>query len=437
MPHLQQLKWDFRDNFKEATLDLAGNKAYYVYDASGNRVRKIVKKGSIIEDRIYIGNYEIYRKTTSGTLNVERETLNIMDDKQKIAQIDSEAPFGGLGAVIRYQLSDHLGSASVELDQNADIISYEEYYPFGSTSYRNGRTENEVKQKRYKYVMEELDNETGLYYYGMRYYCAWICRFVSVDPLQHDYPDLTPFQYASNRPISGIDLDGLEFIFFFDDMNKKENAIEHKEYVTNLINVLFEGQFEASWEETRSGAYILGMQEIGEGSYENLSEGAQILYDKITDEENDFTIIKTIKDNQNIVIGSWKSQTIDIGDLQAIGSKTEGVKGASAEGFLAHEMSEQYRKTQMGIPLMKAWSEENEYSMDEYNLAHKEAGVVAEDFANNNMRMDEHGSRKMNIIKLFYKEKDNSIIEVNLDIQDEVMKVNRISYPEGSKAWDK
>ena len=140
MPHLQQLKWDYKDIFKEVTLDLAGNKAYYVYDASGNRVRKIVKKGSIIEDRIYIGNYEIYRKTTSGTLNVERETLHISNDKQRIATID--------GNLVRYQLSDHLGSASVELDENADIISYEEYYPFGSTSYRNGRNEVDVSLKR-------------------------------------------------------------------------------------------------------------------------------------------------------------------------------------------------------------------------------------------------------------------------------------------------
>jgi len=60
--------------------------------------------------------------------------------------------------------------------------------------------------------MKELDNETGLYYYGMRYYVAWICRFISVDPLQHKYPELTPFQYASDNPITMIDLDGLEGI---------------------------------------------------------------------------------------------------------------------------------------------------------------------------------------------------------------------------------
>ena len=44
----------------------------------------------------------------------------------------------------------------------------------------------------------------------MRYYASWLCRFVSVDPLQHKYPYYTPFQYAGNKPITFIDLDGAE-----------------------------------------------------------------------------------------------------------------------------------------------------------------------------------------------------------------------------------
>ena len=111
---------------------------------------------------------------------------------------------------IRYQLTNHLGSASLELNETGEIISYEEYHPFGTTSYRSGRSEVVVSLKRYKYVFKELDNETGLYYYGMRYYASWIARFISVDPLQFEYPIYTPFQYAGNKPISYIDLDGAE-----------------------------------------------------------------------------------------------------------------------------------------------------------------------------------------------------------------------------------
>ena len=206
MHHLQLMQYDYQDNLKEVDLDLAGNKAYYVYDANGERVRKVVIKSGIVENRFYIGDYELYTKT--GTGYAERTTLHINDDKQKVALIDFDEV--NSTKTVRYQLTNHLGSASVELNETGEIISYEEYRPFGTTSYRSGRSEVEVSLKRYKYVFKELDNETGLYYYGMRYYASWIARFISVDPLQFEYPIYTPFQYAGNKPISYIDLDGAE-----------------------------------------------------------------------------------------------------------------------------------------------------------------------------------------------------------------------------------
>ncbi len=115
-----------------------------------------------------------------------------------------------LNQTIRYQYDNHLDSACLELDENAAIISYEEYHPFGTTSYRSGRSNTEVSLKRYKYVGKERDEETGLYYYGARYYAAWLCRFVSVDPLQFEYPQLTPYNYAGNKPITHIDIDGMQ-----------------------------------------------------------------------------------------------------------------------------------------------------------------------------------------------------------------------------------
>jgi len=146
-------------------------------------------------------------------LDTERTTLHVMDDTKTVALVETLTFDNGNTpneVTIRYQYDNHLGSACLELDQNAEIISYEEYHPFGTTSYRSGRTETEVSLKRYKYVGKERDEETGLYYYGARYYAAWLCRFVSVDTLQHDYPHYTPYQYAGNKPISYIDLDGLE-----------------------------------------------------------------------------------------------------------------------------------------------------------------------------------------------------------------------------------
>ncbi|MBT3209769.1 MAG: hypothetical protein HN704_12715 [Bacteroidetes bacterium] len=215
MPHLPDLVWDYKDELKEVTLDASNNKAYYVYDAGGERVRKVVDKGSVVEERLYVGGFEVYRKTVSGTLDYERETLKITEGRNTIAQLETKTVENGNNISSpttnqRYQYSNHLGSACLELDENAAIISYEEYHPFGTTSYRSGSSATEVSLKRYKYVGKERDEETGLYYYGARYYSAWLCRFVSVDPLQFEYPHYTPYQYAGNKPVTFIDLDGLE-----------------------------------------------------------------------------------------------------------------------------------------------------------------------------------------------------------------------------------
>ncbi|MCB0804096.1 MAG: hypothetical protein KDB74_13445, partial [Flavobacteriales bacterium] len=65
-------------------------------------------------------------------------------------------------------------------------------------------------KKRYRYVGKEKDQESGLYYYGARYYAAWTCRFISVDPLAGKYAMLTPYNNASNSPIKSLDIDGMQ-----------------------------------------------------------------------------------------------------------------------------------------------------------------------------------------------------------------------------------
>ena len=205
MPHLTNLVWDYLDQ-----LHCAGNASftsYYKYDVEGKRSRKVVVKNNIREERYYIGEYEVFRKYINDTLDYERKTINLTDDEKVFVRIETKT---GESSIIRYQYDNHLGSACLELDELGAIISYEEYHPFGTTSYRSGRSETEVSLKRYKYCGKERDEETGLYYYGIRYYAAWICRFISVDILQFDYPQLTPYNYSGNKPITHFDIDGLQ-----------------------------------------------------------------------------------------------------------------------------------------------------------------------------------------------------------------------------------
>ena len=83
--------------------------------------------------------------------------------KQRIALVETrtQGDDGSPEQLIRYQFGNHLGSASLELDEAGQIISYEEYYPYGSTSYQAGRSAAEVSLKRYRYTGKERDEETG------------------------------------------------------------------------------------------------------------------------------------------------------------------------------------------------------------------------------------------------------------------------------------
>ncbi len=122
----------------------------------------------------------------------------------------------------KYELSNHLGnvlavvSDNIHLDQDSTwttAINTTDYYPFGLAM--DGRT---VQDSTYRYGFngkeEDSAGEWGSkshYDYGFRIYNPSIAKFLSVDPLTKSYPMLTPYQFASNRPIDGIDLDGLEY----------------------------------------------------------------------------------------------------------------------------------------------------------------------------------------------------------------------------------
>jgi RHS repeat-associated protein len=68
----------------------------------------------------------------------------------------------------------------------------------------------EVSMKRYRFCGKERDEETGLYYFGARFYAPWICRFCCCDIMQFKYSELTPYNYCANNPVKFIDLDGME-----------------------------------------------------------------------------------------------------------------------------------------------------------------------------------------------------------------------------------
>lgn len=213
------LHWDYKDQLRQTDLG-GGGAAFYVYDASGQRMRKVWEKApGLTEERIYLGGFEIFRRHSgpidANTATLERETLHVMDDKQRIALVetrtlDTAANDQTPRQLIRYQFGNHLGSASLELDELAQIISYEEYAPYGSSTYQAVRSQTEAA-KRYRYTGKERDEESGLYYHGARYYAAWMGRWSATDPAGLvDGTNL--YRYSRGTPVRLHDPNGTDSV---------------------------------------------------------------------------------------------------------------------------------------------------------------------------------------------------------------------------------
>jgi RHS repeat-associated protein len=219
-PHLSSMTWNESDRLQSTARQVVNagtpETTYYLYDAAGERARKVTNWQSSAakkSERIYLGPFEIYREfAADGTsVTLERETVHVMEEQRRAAIIETRTAGddGTPDQLVRYQFGNHLGSSTLELDSNADVISYEEYFPFGATSYRASRTVGEIPLKRYRYTGKEHDSENDFTYHGARYYASWLGRWISPDPAGlGDGPNV--YSYTSNNPIRMVDPNGKE-----------------------------------------------------------------------------------------------------------------------------------------------------------------------------------------------------------------------------------
>ncbi len=199
---------------------------YYNYDSDEIRTRKVSERmaqnGSLImiEEKIYLGNYEIKRQKSvspTGQMNttLERQTLRVMDG-QNCALIIHYWTQDRLQTEVNnentrkfhWQLDNHLGSVAMELDSDARLISYEEYFPYGGSAMIAGHSQREVQLKSYRYSGRERDDSTGLYYYGARYYLPWMGRWLEPDPAG-TVDGLNLYAFVGDNPINFLDPHGL------------------------------------------------------------------------------------------------------------------------------------------------------------------------------------------------------------------------------------
>jgi len=210
------MEWDSEDRLREVDLG-GGGRAFYVYDSAGQRVRKVIESlsGVRCKERVYLGGFEVYREFDSdgATVELERESMHVMDDARRVALVETltvEESDEVVGPVSlrRYQLGNHLDSASVELDGEGGLISYEEFHPYGTTAFQAGRSAAEVSCKRYRYTAMERDDESGLAYHSARYYAPWLGRWTAADP-GGLVDGVNGYAYVVGRVLQAIDPTGL------------------------------------------------------------------------------------------------------------------------------------------------------------------------------------------------------------------------------------
>ena len=182
--------------------------SYYVYGEDYNRLQKQLPSGERLS---YFGKY--------GEINEKGKYTNyIFADSRRIVTEDINGLF--------YNIDDHLSSASILTDSGGLISQKLDYLPFGSERV-NEQTGNFAT--RHTYTDQESDEETGMLYYGARYYNSDLGRFTQVDPILllvgqeeqfkkranrslefylSDPQNLNTYSYVLNNPIRYTDPDG-------------------------------------------------------------------------------------------------------------------------------------------------------------------------------------------------------------------------------------
>ncbi len=169
------LNWHYNNTLNQLTkADKSNTTEHYVYDYQGKRVRTVIESNSQAQSqRDYLPSLDISTneaKQQSSTLHIGTHILS--ESNKDNTQSPNQT---------RYQLTSHLQSNTLELNDKAQTLSYEHYYPYGGTAIIAGKDKAQVQQKRYRYTGKERDDSSGLSYYGARYLAPWLARWISPD----------------------------------------------------------------------------------------------------------------------------------------------------------------------------------------------------------------------------------------------------------------
>jgi len=191
------------------------NKINYIYTANGTKLEKEVT--------------QLNGNTTQTTTQYAAGMIYKDGDLEFFPQPEGYVqPDANSGYEYVYQYKDHLGNIRLSysdsdgngsINASTEIVEENNYYPFGlqHKGYNNvvNGTENNYKT----FQGQEIHKELGLNWIEFKYrnYDPAIGRFFNVDPLAEDYVYNGPYNFAENRVIDGIELEGLEWKSVKDD----------------------------------------------------------------------------------------------------------------------------------------------------------------------------------------------------------------------------
>ena len=192
----------------------------YTYGADGKRASKYTHNS----ETLYFNDYWVWHIDNATKDRGGKVTKNIYLGTERLAsRIGSYNTYAGEeNENTFFYHSDHLGSAQLVTDCNGDEYQRIEYTPYGETWIDLKTQISLIAKLPYKFSAKELDEETGLYYYGARYLDPKYSRWISADPAISDYMGKTDagmggiynhvnfnlYHYAGNNPINYTDPDG-------------------------------------------------------------------------------------------------------------------------------------------------------------------------------------------------------------------------------------
>lgn len=158
-----------------------------------------------------------------------------------------------------YYHGNQIGSTSFITDDNSKVVQYLEYMPFGETFMEQRKNYS----GQFLFNGKEQDQETGLYYYGARYYDPHTYQWLGVDPKADQYPAVSPYNFNLGNPVKMVDKDGKESEDVLNKAISTDNLFltayghyrvgEGKELVVNTQSLNFSGLSQENIKTDKNG----------------------------------------------------------------------------------------------------------------------------------------------------------------------------------------